>query len=259
MTTPAELGLRGIVAAKGHVLNSYLQMPGAFAAEVYAAQGWDAIMLDYQHGLIGYADAVAILQAIRSSGVLPLARVPGIVPSEIMKLLDAGVMGIVCAMVNTPEDAAALVRCCRYPPVGERSLGPVRAAVTHGAGYPGRANDTVGILAMIETAQAIANVEAIVATDGIDGVYVGPADLAMSLGRPVSIGKLDPQVHEAIETIHAACRRHGKIIGMIAPDAETAWSLVQRGFQFVTLSSDMRALTEKAKGWVDGFKALAGR
>ena len=256
MTTKV-LGLNALIAAKGFVLNSYLQLPGAFSAEVYAAQGWDAITLDTQHGLIGYHDAVAILQAIARTGVLPLVRVPGLESGAIMKLLDAGALGITCAMINTAADAERLVRICKYPPRGERSFGPARAALVHGEDYARRADSLVSVLAMVETAEAVANIDAILGVDGIDGIYLGPADLAQSMGRPVGIGDLDPAVAAAIERVRAACVARGKIVGMIAPDPMRAWQLVERGFRFVSLSSDMRALAGQAKAWVEGFRRCA--
>jgi 4-hydroxy-2-oxoheptanedioate aldolase len=255
MTTMMR-GLNTLVAAKGFVLNSYLQLPGAFSAEVFAAQGWDAITLDMQHGLIGYPDAVAILQAIARTGVLPLARVP-LDSGPIMQLLDAGVLGITCAMINTAAEAERLVQICKYPPRGERSFGPARAALVHGDDYPAQANALVSVLAMVETAEAVANIDAILGVDGIDGIYLGPADLAQSMGRPVGIGDIDAEVAAAIERVRAACVARDKIVGMIAPDPARAWQLVERGFRFVTLSSDMRALAGTAKAWVDGFRRAA--
>jgi 4-hydroxy-2-oxoheptanedioate aldolase len=253
------LGLNALIAAKGFVLNSYLQLPGAFSAEVYAAQGWDAITLDYQHGLIGYHDAVAILQAIARTGVLPLVRVPGLESGTIMKLLDAGALGITCAMINTAADAERLVRICKYPPRGERSFGPVRAALVHGEDYARRADALVAVLAMVETAEAVANIDAILDVDGIDGIYLGPADLAQSMGRPVGIGDLDPAVAAAIERVRSACVAHGKVVGMIAPDPARASQLVERGFRLETAHVRHAALAGQAQAWVDRFKRAQRR
>jgi 4-hydroxy-2-oxoheptanedioate aldolase len=248
--------LKQRMAKRGYILNGYCQMQDAFGAELYSRQGFDAVMLDIQHGLIGYESAVHMLQAMTASGVYPLARMPWADPITIMKMLDAGVLGITCAMINTAADAERLVRYCKYPPRGERSLGPVRAALIYGDDYVQRANELVNVFAMIETAEAVANVEDIIAVDGIDGVYIGPADLAMSMGHGVDIGKPAPEVDAAIEKVLKACTARGLITGMIAPDAERAAALVKRGFRFITLSSELRAMEAQTKAWVTGFRRL---
>jgi 4-hydroxy-2-oxoheptanedioate aldolase len=239
------------------VLNSYCQTPGAFAAEVYSRQGWDAVMLDMQHGVIGYESAVAMLQAMCASGVTPLARVPAADPGPVMQLLDAGVMGIVGAMINTCEDAERLVACCRYPPKGERSLGPARASLVYGDDYLESVADEVTVLAMVETEEAVGNVEAILSVGGIDGIYIGPGDLAVSMRVKPSFDSPDPKVAAAIETVRRACVARGRIVGMIAPTPEAAWRLIGDGFTFVTLASDLQALKQQARSWVNRFRALA--
>src|SRR5258708_4749384 len=136
----SRASLQTVMQTRGYVLSSYISMPGAFTAELYARQGWDAVTLDLQHGLIGYDSAVAILQAIAAVDVVPLVRLPWLDPSAIMKMLDAGVLGLVCPMINTAAEAELLVRYAKYPPRGERSLGPLRAAMLDGDGYAGGAN-----------------------------------------------------------------------------------------------------------------------
>lgn len=246
-----------IIRQQGYVLNSYCQMPGTFAAEVYAGQGWDAVMLDMQHGLIGYESAVAIFQSICSTGVAPLVRVAADDPGLVMKMLDAGAAGIVCAMINTGEDAKRLVECCRYPPVGARSLGPARASAVYGEEYVQKVAQDIMVLAMVETEQAVGNVDDILCVEGIDGIYIGPGDLAVSMGCRPDLLNPDPKVSRAVKKVLGACKAHGAIVGMIAPDAEHAWRLVQQGFTFVTLASDLTAIRQQARNWVDGFRSLA--
>lgn len=257
MTVRALRPIPAILREQGYVLNSYCQMPGAFSAEVYARQGWDAIMLDMQHGVIAYDSAVAMLQAICASGVTPLARVPPATPGLVMQLLDAGMLGIVGALVNTRADAEALVQACRYPPLGARSLGPARASLIYGDDYVAGANSDIMVLAMVETAEAVANVEDILAVEGIDGVYIGPGDLAMSMGCKPDLANPDPRVAAAIETIHRACRTRQRIVGMIATSAADAWHLIDCGFTFITLASDLQALKQQARSWVTEFRALS--
>jgi 4-hydroxy-2-oxoheptanedioate aldolase len=248
--------LKQCLAENGFILNGYCTIPSPFAAELYACQGWDSVTLDLQHGLIGYESALGILQAITWTDVVPLARVPWLEPGIIMKLLDAGVMGITCPMINTAEEAERLVRYCKYPPRGERSTGPLRAALVNGPEYLGKANELVNVFAMVETVEAVENIAEITAVDGLNGIYIGPQDLSMSLGKGPRGEKLDPEVDAAIEKVLRQCIKRGLVAGVIAPTPEYALQMLQRGFRFVTLSGDARALMAQAKRWVDGVREL---
>ena len=164
-------------------VSGWLSIPAApFSAEIMAHQGWDALTVDLQHGLIDYQTAVGMLTAISTTETVPLVRVPWLEFGLIMKLLDAGAYGIICPMVNTRKDAENLVHAGRYPPAGTRSFGPVRAAIYGGADYVENANDEIVLLAMIETEEALDNVKEIAAVPGLDGLFIGPNDFAKSLG-----------------------------------------------------------------------------
>jgi 4-hydroxy-2-oxoheptanedioate aldolase len=246
--------LKTVLQSNAYALSSYISMPGAFAAELYARQGWDAVTLDLQHGLIGYDSAIAILQAIAAADVVPLVRLPWLDPSAIMKMLDAGVLGLICPMINTAAQAEQLVRYAKYPPRGERSLGPLRAAMLDGDDYAGGANEAISVFAMIETAEALKNLDAILAVDGIDGIYVGPGDLAVSLGVEPRMQGYDPQVDRAIDRIAARCAARGAIAGILAPTPEAGARMIARGFRFLTMSSDARALAGQARAWAQGVR-----
>lgn len=251
--------LKTVMQSRGYVLNSHISMPGAFAAELYSRQGWDAVTLDLQHGLIGYDSTVAILQAIAAVDVVPLVRLPWLDPSAIMKMLDAGVLGLVCPMINTAAEAELLVRYAKYPPRGERSLGPLRAAMLDGDLYAGGANAAIAVFAMVETAQALANLDEILSVDGIDGIYVGPGDLALSMGVEPSTEGYDPKVDRAIDRIAERCAASGAVAGILAPTPEAGARMIERGFSFLTLSSDARALAGQARAWVQGVRQQARR
>jgi 4-hydroxy-2-oxoheptanedioate aldolase len=251
--------LKQRLTERGYVLNGYLTIPNAFSAELYARQGWDAVTIDLQHGLVGYESAVHILQALTAIDVSPLVRVPWLEPGLIMKLLDAGAVGITCPMINTADEAERLVRYCKYPPQGERSAGPLRAALVNGSDYIARANDLVNVFAMIETAEAVANVAEITAVDGLDGIYLGPQDLSMSIGKGPRGETLDPAVDAMIERVLQACIAKGLVAGIIAPTPQYAVQMLQRGFRFITLPGDARALMMQAKSWVDGVRGLAAK
>lgn len=253
--------LSGLLATRSYILNGYCQMPSPAAAEIYARQGFDVVTLDLEHGAIGFDVAVEMLRAITGSAVLPFARVPDHDAGYIGMLLDAGVLGITCPMIETAADAEALVRACRYPPVGTRSMSRLsRAALVHGPDYSARANDLVTVFAMIETETGLGNAEAIAAVPGLHGIYMGSVDLAMSrFGRPPSPGdtEIGDYVSSAMDWIVACCKTRGIVAGLNAPTPAEGKRILERGFRFLTLSSDVRALTFQSKAWVDETRRLA--
>jgi 4-hydroxy-2-oxoheptanedioate aldolase len=241
-----ENTLRHIWARGEAVVNGWLSIPTGFSAEVMAHQGFDSLTVDMQHGVVDYQAAVGMLQAVSTTGVIPLARVPWNDPAFVMKILDAGAYGVICPMVNTRDEAEALVRACRYPPRGHRSWGPVRASIYAGADYGDRANDELIVMPMIETAQALGNLDDILSVPGIDAVYVGPSDLSLALGLRPRLDQTDPPVVEAQQKIVAACKRHGVIAGIHNATPQYALKMIDAGYQFVTLASDSRFLAARA-------------
>lgn len=241
-----ENTLKAIWARGGVVVNGWLAIPSAFSAEVMAHQGFDSLTVDLQHGVVDYQVAVTMFQAISTTAVVPLARVPWNDPGRIMKLLDAGAYGIICPMISTPEQAEALVQACRYPPRGLRSWGPVRASLYAGADYGDHANDQILVMPMIETAEALKNLDAILSVPGIDAVYVGPSDLSLALGCRPRLDQTDPPVVEAQHRIVEACRRHGVVAGIHTNAPEYALQMIEAGYRFVTLASDSRFLAARA-------------
>jgi 4-hydroxy-2-oxoheptanedioate aldolase len=241
------------------VLNGWLSIANSFSAEIMAAQGYDSLTIDMQHGIVGYDGAVPMLQAMRASGVTPLVRVPWLDPADIMKALDAGAYGVICPMINTRAEAERLVSYVRYPPNGVRSFGPSRALFSAGAGYAAEADDEMICLAMIETAQAYENLEDILATPGLDGVYIGPADLTLGLqGKRYAPGfdRREPAMIEAIKTILHAAHRAGKRAALHNGTADYAAEAVGWGFDFVTVTNDVRLLAGAAEASVRKFRDL---
>ena len=238
--------LRQIWARGEAVVNGWLSIPSAFSAEVMAHQGFDSLTVDMQHGVVDYQDAVTMLQAIATTPVMPLARVPWNDPARLMKILDAGAYGVICPMINTREEAEALVAACKYPPRGYRSWGPVRASLYAGADYGDHANEDLIVMPMIETAEALKNLEAILTVPGVDAVYVGPSDLSLALGCKPRLDQTDPPVVEAQQRIVEACKRHGVVAGIHNSTAAYALTMVAIGYQFVTLASDSRFLAARA-------------
>ena len=249
--------LRQIWRDGGAAVNGWLQLPHGFAAEVMAAQGWDSLTVDLQHGPVGYDVALTLLQALSYSDVTPLARVPWNEPGIIMKMLDAGCYGIICPMVNSAEEAQRFVGACRYPPKGYRSFGPTRVSFYAGADYGQHANDTVIALAMIETGQAVENLDAILDTPGLDGVYVGPADLSQSLGYQERVDLKHPDLVAVLDKILAGCQRRGLVAGIHVASTDYARHIIDKGYRFVTILSDGRLLANAAKQAVDAVKGGA--
>ena len=241
------------------VINGWLALGSAFAAEIQASRGFDSLTADLQHGLMDYRDALATFQAIRASGVAPLARVPWLEPGIVMKALDAGALGIICPMINNRSQAETLVSYVRYPPRGVRSYGPTRALVSAGADYYEKANDEVVCLAMVETAEAYQNLDDIVTTPGLDGVYVGPSDLAIGLtnGRMgPGFDRREPELLVATKRILEACKQAGILGGLHCGSPEYAAEAVSWGFDLVTLVSDAQLLSEGAAARLAKVKSI---
>jgi 4-hydroxy-2-oxoheptanedioate aldolase len=169
-------------------------------------------------------------------------RVPWLEPGILMKTLDAGAYAVICPMVNTREDAQRLVSYTHYAPRGTRSFGPVRANLYGGADYFQHANDTIVTFAMIETAQALENLDAILSVDGLDAVYIGPSDLSISLGCKPAFDDLEPKAAQAVEHILERAKAHNVVAGIHNGTPEGALRRIGKGFQFVTVGSDARIL-----------------
>jgi len=248
-----ENRLRTLWQQNKPAVNGWLAIPNGFSAEVMAHQGWDTLTIDMQHGVIDYAQMVTMLQAISTTPTVPIVRVPWLEPGIVMKSLDAGAYGIICPMVNTREDAQRLVAYSHYAPRGSRSFGPVRASLYAGDDYPAKANDTIVAFAMIETKQALDNLDAILSVEGLDAVYIGPSDLSLSLGcRPV-LDDVDPPAAQAIAHVLARAKAHGVRAGVHNALPASARARAAMGFDFVTIGSDARIL---AAGSQELLKAL---
>ena len=255
-------GIKALWSDGKAALNGWLSIGNAFTAEILAEQGYDSLTIDLQHGVIGDQAAVGMLQAMRASGVTPLVRVPWLDPAAIMRALDAGAYGVICPMINNRTEAAELVSYVRYPPAGTRSLGPTRANFSAGANYAAEADDNILCFAMIETQEAYRNVDEIVSTPGLDGVYIGPADLTLGLtGKryPVGFDREEPEMVEAIQTILAKAHQAGIRAALHCGSSAYAAKAVGWGFDLVTLPNDVRLLAGAAGASVaDARKRIEG-
>lgn len=232
--------LRDKWAAGDETLGFWLSVPGSVSAEIAARQPVDYICVDTQHGAIDYLTSVSMMQAIELGGGTPIVRVPWNEPGIIGKSLDAGAHGVIVPMVNTRTQAEAVVSSARYVPNGSRSWGPVMAGMRH-PDNRAWADETTAVIPMIETVEAISNLDAILGVPGIDAIYVGPADLSLSLGLQPSGNADETILDEALAAIVAACARHG-----VTPGIHSTGALTQRrreqGFRMITVTSDALAV-----------------
>ena len=234
--------LRDLHRVRKPMVNAWLSIPSPYAAELIANQDFDAATVDMQHGMMGFSEAVAMLQAISTTRAIPLVRPPSVDGPGIMRLLDAGAYGVICPMISSAADAASLVSACRYPPAGRRSFGPSRGLLYGGADYFTHANDEILVLGMIETRQALDNLSAILATPGLDGIYVGPNDLAIELGHQPKAEHDHPDVTAAIERIRHETVAAGLIAGIFCSDGPAARERLRQGFDLVTPGNDAASL-----------------
>ena len=235
----SQRGLTQHLLAGGKAVNGWCSIPSAVTAEMVARAGFDTVSIDLQHGLIDYQTALAMLQAVDGLGLPTLCRVPWNEPGIIMKALDAGFTGIICPMVNTRAEAERFAGACRYAPAGYRSFGPTRAAQVHGADYARKANGFVTTFAMIETAEAVENLDAILAVDGIDAVYVGPGDLGLSLGHTPTLLPEAP-VRDVIAGIRTRAAAAGKAAAIHCGSPAMVRDMLADGFGLATLITEAR-------------------
>ena len=241
------------------IINSWMSSNSPFCAEVLAESGYDSITVDLQHGLNDYKDALGIFQAIGRYSVCPMARVPWLDPQIIMKILDAGSMGVICPMINNAKQAEEFVSYMRYPPLGQRSYGPTRAIYSVGKSYWDHANSEILALAMIETKESFKNIRSIVTTKGLSGIYIGPSDLSIGLSdgelKP-GMDRTEPEIVSAVQTILNEAKMAKIFAGIHCATAEYAAKAISWGFDMVTVHSDVRLLAEIATRTVKNTRGL---
>ncbi len=230
-------------AAGGETLGTWLSMASSHSAEIAGRAGFDYVCVDMQHGIADYQVAVTMMQAIEMGGGTPIVRVPWNEPGIIGRVLDAGARGVIIPMVNSVAEATAAVAACKYPPLGARSFGPILAAARADAGesYFDVANDTTACIPMIETRQAVDSLDDILAIEGVDAIYVGPADLSISYGYGPGYTDDHAEYKATLEHIAERCAAHGVVAG-IHSTAALAADRRSKGFRMQTVSGDALAL-----------------
>lgn len=236
--------LRGLLAENTPIVGGWLSIPSAYLAEGAGHAGYDCVTVDLQHGMLDFTAAVHMLQAISSTPATPLVRSPSLDAAEIMHLLDAGAYGVICPMVSNAGDAGALVSACRYPPMGRRSFGPARGKLYGGQDYFVRANDEILVIPMIETAEALDNIDEILAVPGIDMIYIGPNDLALDLMEQPSAELGSSKTANAIDHILSRTKSAGVPAGIFCGTPDLANRRITEGFAMVTPGNDFSIALE---------------
>nr|7NNK_A Chain A, HpcH/HpaI aldolase [Rhizorhabdus wittichii RW1]7NNK_B Chain B, HpcH/HpaI aldolase [Rhizorhabdus wittichii RW1] len=237
-------------------LAGWLQLPGTLHAEALARLDYDAVVIDMQHSPIDFGQVAPMLIAIELGGAEPFVRTQVNDPSDIMKLLDAGAYGIIAPMVNTRAEAQTLASALHYSPRGLRAFGPRRPSLRYGSGYLAQASETVVGLAMIETREALANIDEILSVDGIDGVFIGPTDLALDLGHAPLVDTEEAEVVSAIAHVRERAHAAGKRVGIFCGSGGFARVKLAEGFDFVTAAPDLAMLSAAARQVIADARAL---
>ena len=222
----------------------WLMIPSAFSAEVMAQCGWDALTVDLQHGIQDYQSMVSCFQAMQAHPVTPLVRVPANEPGIIGKVLDAGAHGVICPLVNTAQEAESFVSHCLYPPKGKRSNGPIRAGI-YGMteNYQKTANDEILTIPMIETVEAVNNLEAILDVPGVNSILIGPTDLALSMGMAPTMDTEDQKILDVYQFIVDQSTKRGITVGLYVGSAAYCLKMIKMGFHWCAISCDSGLLS----------------
>jgi 4-hydroxy-2-oxoheptanedioate aldolase len=235
------------------VWGGWVTGPTLIGPEEFARAGYDYVGFDAQHGYLDDADIAGILRRIEHVPIGTAVRLPNADPAPIGRVLDAGADAVVIAMIESADQAAAAVAATRYPPAGTRSFGPLRASL----GYDSAALESrVSVFAMIETAAALSGLSQICAVDGLAGIYIGPADLAISMGVDAVGATRHPEVMDAIVRIQRVAADAGLVTGIHASEGKTGRAMAQLGFRMITLAAESQALR---RGAVEHLREATGQ
>jgi 4-hydroxy-2-oxoheptanedioate aldolase len=246
MVAASGAKLKPVWRSGGATVGTWCAIPSSVPGEFLAAEGFDYVGVDCQHGLAGPDVLLPMLQGIGRQGVPAIVRVPVGSGWWVQRALDCGAEAVIVPMVNSAAEAAAVVRHCRYPPDGDRSYGPIRSELVIGTA-PAEVNEAVACLVMIETVAGVEAADEICATPGVDGIYLGPADLAIGFGLAPRVGPVPGPHADAIDHVLAACKRHGIVAGIHAASGEQAREYIERGFQMMSISTDLAMLRSYAR------------
>lgn len=257
MSTPFSLARR--LRGGETVFTAWCNLASPLVAETLAREGFSAVTIDQQHGLWDTVATVNAIAAVHHAGAAPIVRVPLAQFPIVSRCLDFGAEGVIAPLINTAADARAFAAAAKFPPLGERSWGPHRAMTFGGMADPRahlrEANDLTVTIAMIETRPALDNLDAVLATPGVDAIFVGPSDLSIALSNGAVLDPHSSDVERALDGIVAAAQKAGKVPGVYCQNAERAVALAGRGFRFLAVGSDLQFLRAGAAAQVTMLKA----
>ncbi|HEX4505793.1 MAG TPA: aldolase/citrate lyase family protein [Alphaproteobacteria bacterium] len=235
--------LRAKWAAGGTTFATSIVSGSPIVAQTMAHAGWDAIAIDVQHGAAHYDQAATMIAACGTTPTPVFVRVGSNDPAAIMKMLDAGALGIVCPAVESADDAARFVGACRYAPAGYRSVGPLGALPRFGEDYIEQANGNIVATAMIETRAGVERLDEILAVEGLDSIFVGPADLSLSQGWGHRFDAGRKEAMALVATIAEKTRARGRLPAIHVVDPATIPAMLEIGYQHIVVANDLRLLT----------------
>jgi 4-hydroxy-2-oxoheptanedioate aldolase len=250
--------VRGLWDNSEAAVSGWLSIGCSYSAEIVGCSGVDCVTIDLQHGMIDFQILVSMLQAVSATPATPFVRVPSCNQPLLMKVLDAGAYGVICPMIESAEQAKAFVEATRYPPRGARSFGPARGLLYGGADYLQHADSTVVRLAMIESKLGLAAIDDICAVDGLDGIFVGPSDLGLALGKGALNDPTDPEVLDAIARCRISAITKGRHAGIFCASGAKAAARVSEGFDFVVPNSDANLLRASLEAEVRSARPRRG-
>ncbi len=248
-------GIRTIWNEGRAAILGWVHIPSLLAVETLARCGYDGLVIDLQHGEADLASAMPLLPAILAAGIEPLVRMQANDAGDIGRMLDFGAYGVIAPLINNAEDAGRFAGALHYPPQGVRSFGPRRPPMRHGSDYFAQASQTIVSLAMVETREALDNLDAIIGTAGLDGIFIGPADLSVALGKPPRADTEDADVLSAIRHIIARCKAGGRKVGIFCNDGSYGRRMIAEGCDLVSLAPDLTLMTAAARASVQAARA----
>ena len=243
MTQMSKSGLQQALNKTSPIWGGWITGPTLIGPEEFARAGYDYVGFDAQHSYLDDADIAGILRRLEHVPIATAVRLPNADPAPIGRVLDAGADAVIIAMIESADQAAAAVAATRYPPAGVRSFGPLRASLGRDSAA---VESRVSVFAMIETAAALSNLSEICAVDGLAGIYIGPADLAISMGVDVVGATRHRDVLDAIARIHRVATDAGLVTGIHASEGKTGHAMAQLGFRMITLAAESQALRRGA-------------
>ncbi len=235
-------------------IGTWVSTGDPLVAEILAHAGFDWLTVDMEHNAIDMRDLMGCFQAIATTDTVPFVRVPWNDPQVLKRVLDVGAYGVVVPNIKNPEEAERAVQACRYPPEGFRGMGTLRGRLYGGPDYFEKANQEIAVILMIEDAEAIRRIEDICNVPGIDSLFIGPNDLASSLGVPLGLDNPHPDHKAAVRQVLETGKRFNLPVGIHCASPDEVNRRIEEGFQWISIVSDARFLAAGAQSALEQIR-----